>query len=90
MTCNEALTNGGFESGTTPWVAAAGNGHAIVSTTRPHTGTHSALLGGYKLSTGRWEDGIELLLVALATASLRHAISRKLVAPGRSFLEDHD
>jgi hypothetical protein len=48
------------------------------------------LLAGYKLSTGRWEDGIELLLVALATASLRHAISRKLVVSGRSFLEDHD
>jgi hypothetical protein len=48
------------------------------------------LLGGYKFSTGRWEDGLELLLAALATASLRHAIARKLAAPEPDFLEDHD
>src|SRR4029079_10462813 len=29
VNCGEALTNGGFESGTTPWVASSGNGHAI-------------------------------------------------------------
>jgi hypothetical protein len=50
-TCNEALTNPGFESGTAPWVASAGNGHTIVSTTRPHSGSFSALLGGYNRAT---------------------------------------
>jgi hypothetical protein len=50
-TCNEALTNPGFESGTTPWVASASNGHTIVSTTRPHSGAFSALLGGYNRAT---------------------------------------
>ena len=50
-----------------------------------------ALLGGYKLSRGHWEDAIEMILVAFATASLRHAIARKKPAPEESrFLEDHD
>jgi hypothetical protein len=48
------------------------------------------LLGGYKFYTGRWEDGLELLLAGLATASLRHAIARKRDAPRADFLEDHD
>ena len=49
-----------------------------------------ALLGSYKLYSGRWEDAIELTLVALATASLRHAIARKPIAKSEHFLEDHD
>ena len=48
------------------------------------------LLGAYKLWSGRREDGLELLLAATATASLRHAISRKLAPPRADFLEDHD
>jgi hypothetical protein len=52
-TCNEALANPGFESGTAPWVASAGNGHTIVSTTRPHSGSFSALLGGYNRATDK-------------------------------------
>ena len=42
-----ALTNGGFESGTTPWVQTSTNGYQLIDTTRPHTGTYSAYLGGY-------------------------------------------
>ena len=49
--CSEALTNPGFESGTTPWVGSISNGHAFVSTTRPHSGSFSALLGGYNRAT---------------------------------------
>ncbi len=49
-----------------------------------------ALLGFYKLADGRWEDAAEMILVALATASLRHAIARKPVAKSDHFLEDHD
>ena len=50
-----------------------------------------AILAGYKIHRGLWEDGIELVLVALATASLRHAIARKPPVPkGPHFLEDHD
>ena len=50
-----------------------------------------ALLAAYKVWHGRWEDGIEMTLVALATACLRHAIARKASVPeGLAFLEDHD
>ncbi len=49
------------------------------------------LLAAYKFWGGRWEDGIEMMLVALVTASLRHAIARKMPATERpAFLEDHD
>jgi hypothetical protein len=50
-----------------------------------------AALAAYKFWGHRWEDGAEMMLVALATASLRHAIARKVIAPqGANFLEDHD
>lgn len=49
-----------------------------------------ACLGCYKLSGGRWEDAAEMMMVALATASLRHAITQKPVAKTDHFLEDHD
>ncbi|WP_435016502.1 hypothetical protein TA3x_004068 [Tundrisphaera sp. TA3] len=50
------------------------------------------MLAAYKCWTRRWEDGIEMALVAFATASLRHAIARKKVIVAREdhFLEDHD
>jgi hypothetical protein len=50
-----------------------------------------AFLAAYKIWGRHWEDGIEMALVATATASLRHAIARKAVQPKESlFLEDHD
>jgi len=49
--CAERLTNGGFESGTTPWVQSSTGGFQLIDTTRPHTGTHSAYLGGYNSGT---------------------------------------
>lgn len=48
------------------------------------------LLGCYRIYDGRWEGAAEMGLVALATASLRHAIARKPVPAPRHFLEDHD
>ncbi len=45
--CTETLTNGGFESGTTPWVQSSKGGYAIIANTRPRTGTMSAYLAGY-------------------------------------------
>ncbi len=50
-TCGETLANGGFEGGTTPWVQTSTNGYQLIDTTRPHTGTHSAYLGGYNNGT---------------------------------------
>ncbi len=47
-------------------------------------------LGAYRVADGRWEGAAEMFLVALATASLRHAIARKPVTPPNHFLEDHD
>lgn len=48
------------------------------------------LLGAYRLYDHRWEGAAEMLLVGLATASLRHAIARKPRAEPDHFLEDHD
>ncbi|MDQ3930752.1 MAG: hypothetical protein M3328_16595, partial [Chloroflexota bacterium] len=45
--CTEALTNGGFESGTAPWVQTSKGGYQIIANTRPRTGTMSAYLAGY-------------------------------------------
>lgn len=45
--CAEALTNGGFESGTAPWVQSSKGGYQIIANTRPRTGTMSAYLAGY-------------------------------------------
>ncbi len=47
VTCGERLTNGGFESGTSPWVQTSTNGFQLIDTTRPHTGLYSAYLNGY-------------------------------------------
>lgn len=49
--CSERLTNGGFESGTSPWVQTSTNGYQLIDTTRPHTGSYSAYMGGYNNGT---------------------------------------
>ncbi len=49
--CGESLSNGGFEIGTSPWVQTSSGGYQIVDTTRPHTGSYSAYLGGYNRAT---------------------------------------
>jgi hypothetical protein len=46
-TCGEIISNGGFESGTSPWVQTSANGYQLIDTTRPHTGAYSVYLGGY-------------------------------------------
>jgi hypothetical protein len=46
-TCSESISNGGFESGTSPWVQTSSGGYQLIDTTRPHTGAYSAYLGGY-------------------------------------------
>jgi subtilisin family serine protease len=43
----ERVVNGGFESGTAPWVQSSSGGYQLVTTTRPHAGSYSAWLGGY-------------------------------------------
>ncbi len=43
----EKVVNGGFENGTSPWVQSSANGYQLIDTTRPHTGSYSAWLGGY-------------------------------------------
>lgn len=45
------LQNGGFESGTTPWVQASSGGYQLISTNRPRTGSYSAWMGGYNSAT---------------------------------------
>jgi subtilisin family serine protease len=41
------IVNGGFESGTSPWVQSSSGGYQLIDTTRPHNGSYSAYLGGY-------------------------------------------
>jgi subtilase family serine protease len=43
----QVLQNGGFESGTSPWVESSSGGYELIDTTNPHNGSHSAFLGGY-------------------------------------------
>ena len=49
--CTNIIANGGFESGTAPWVESSTGGYEIIDTTRPHTGTRSAYLAGYNNGT---------------------------------------
>jgi hypothetical protein len=49
--CSNIIGNGGFESGTAPWVESSSGGYELIDTTRPHTGTRSAYLGGYNNGT---------------------------------------
>ncbi|HEY3365894.1 MAG TPA: S8 family serine peptidase [Symbiobacteriaceae bacterium] len=45
------LQNGGFESGTSPWVQTSSGGYQLITTTRPHAGLYSAYLGDYNSGT---------------------------------------
>jgi subtilisin family serine protease len=47
----EKIVNGGFESGTSPWVQSSTNGYQLIDTTRPHAGAYSAYLAGYNSGT---------------------------------------
>ncbi|HEX6289671.1 MAG TPA: M14 family zinc carboxypeptidase [Herpetosiphonaceae bacterium] len=47
----ERIVNGGFESGTSPWVQSSSGGYQLVDTTRPHTGSYSAYLADYNNGT---------------------------------------
>jgi inhibitor of cysteine peptidase len=43
----EQIVNGGFESGTTPWVQYSSGGYQLIDDYRPHTGTYGVWMGGY-------------------------------------------
>ncbi|MEO8287760.1 MAG: hypothetical protein ABI670_15130 [Chloroflexota bacterium] len=49
--CSNVIVNGGYESGTAPWVQSSTNGYQLIDPTRPHTGTYSAYLNGYNNGT---------------------------------------
>ncbi|HEY1013194.1 MAG TPA: S8 family serine peptidase [Herpetosiphonaceae bacterium] len=42
-----AIANGGFESGVTPWTQYSNGGGVVIDTTRPRSGAYSAYFGGY-------------------------------------------
>ena len=50
-TGGNTIVNGGFESGSSPWVESSSGGYELVATTLPHTGSYSAYLGGYNSGT---------------------------------------
>lgn len=41
------ISNGGFESGTSPWVQSSSGGYQLIDATRPRSGSYSAYLAGY-------------------------------------------
>ena len=45
------IVNGGFESGVAPWTESSSGGYALRDSSRPHTGSWSAWLGGYNSAT---------------------------------------
>jgi subtilisin family serine protease len=47
----EKIVNGGFEAGTSPWTQSSSGGYSLITTTRPHTGSYGAYLGGYNNAT---------------------------------------
>ncbi|HEY0738489.1 MAG TPA: S8 family serine peptidase [Herpetosiphonaceae bacterium] len=47
----EKIVNGGFESGTSPWVQSSTGGYQLIDTTRPHAGSYSAYLADYNNGT---------------------------------------
>ncbi len=63
-----AIVNGGFESGTAPWVQSSTNGYQLIDTTRPHSGAYSAYLGGYNSGT----DTIYQTVTIPANGTLRY------------------
>lgn len=42
-----AIVNGGFESGTSPWQQSSSGGYQLIDTSRPRTGSYSAYMGDY-------------------------------------------
>jgi hypothetical protein len=62
------LQNGGFESGAANWSQSATDGVAIVTTTRPRTGTYSAFLGGANSAT----DNLYQAVTIPANGTLRY------------------
>ena len=52
----QLVSNGGYESGTSPWLESAANAGQLISTDRPHTGADSAWLCGYNSCNDQiWE-----------------------------------
>ena len=50
---SSSLQNGGFESGTSPWVQSSTGGYQLITTDRPRSGSYSAWLGGYNSGTDK-------------------------------------
>ncbi|MBA3470754.1 MAG: S8 family serine peptidase [Herpetosiphonaceae bacterium] len=63
-----AIVNGGFESGTSPWQQSSSNGYQLIDTTRPRSGSYSAYLGGYNSGT----DTIYQTITVPSNGSLRY------------------
>ncbi|MGH3712474.1 MAG: S8 family serine peptidase, partial [Micromonosporaceae bacterium] len=62
------IVNGGFESGTAPWVQSSSGGYQLITTTRPHSGSYSAWLGGYNSAT----ESITQAVTVPANGTLRY------------------
>ncbi len=63
-----AIVNGGFESGTSPWLQSSSNGYQLIDTTRPRTGSYSAYMGGYNSGT----DTLYQTITVPSNGSLRY------------------
>jgi thermitase len=63
-----SIVNGGFESGSSPWVQSSTGGYTLITTDRPHAGSYSAWLGGYNSGT----DSIYQSVAIPASGTLRY------------------
>ncbi|MDQ2808383.1 MAG: choice-of-anchor J domain-containing protein [Chloroflexota bacterium] len=50
--CTQQVSNGGFETGSAaPWVQSSSGGYNLIDSSKPHSGTYGAYLGGYNNGT---------------------------------------
>jgi thermitase len=64
----DAIANGGFESGTSPWVQYSSSNYNLITTVRPHTGAWGVWLGGYLGGL----DQVEQTVTIPANGTLRY------------------
>jgi subtilase family serine protease len=64
-TQTQLITNGGFESGSSPWKESSSGGYELVDPTNPHTGADSAYLVGYN----NGDDSIYQTITVPSTAN---------------------
>ncbi len=64
------LQNGGFESGSSPWLQSSSGGYGLIATQRPRSGSYSAWLAGYNNGS----DSIGQTITVPSGAALKYYV----------------